>query len=121
MMKRSFALFILLSLTACEDRPPLATPVACTSAQECDAKWARALAWVNSNAQYPVTTASDTVIATDGPAKHSQIPAIRVEKRRQTNGETQIIMLSQCTNIFRCDPTALELRDSFNQAMGAGG
>lgn len=57
--------------------------VVCGRGPECDAKWRRALEWVQVNSRWRVLEATETVIKTEGPLD-SLVPAFTIQRSPRT-------------------------------------
>ncbi len=110
------AAVISLMLAACgsapeDERTP--TAVACRAGPDCDHKWARAIAWIQQNADYKIERVDGRRIQTFGPYGKSEGTAITVEKVATGEGEAQLFIHVSCANIVTCYPSVTAQKISF--------
>lgn len=79
--------------------PPVPT-ITCRVGSDCDTKWGRTLVWVNKNAQYRVSIATDMLIQTHGPST----AALNVTKTANGDGTFSIVPTITCDR-YACDTT----------------
>ncbi len=93
-------------------------PVTCSSAQDCDDKWNRAVQWVSEHSDKKIRTVSDTLIATNmvyagGQRPVLQSPEFTVVKYAQGKHRYVMDFDSYCNHGFDCNPSGLTLKASF--------
>ena len=99
---------------------PAAAAVSCANGADCDAKWARATAWVSQTSFYKIRLATDLIITTEGPINdfgYSMKSAMTVNRVASGDGKSEITLSTACANMFGCAPTAAELQASFAEAL----
>ena len=121
---RVIAIVVLALLAGCgtdqlsATDPPVA-PVLCKAGPDCDAKWARAIAWVAQNSEYKTQFQTGYMIQTLGPTKDSASPAYRVSKLPKGGEEFEIKFNGECAKILGCKPTISEARAMFSEFVNA--
>jgi hypothetical protein len=122
-MSKKFLLVLIgtTTLTACVQAPAdpalLASaqrPVTCSGADDCSAKWSRAVNWVIQNSSWKIQTQTDQLIQTYGPGRDDPSSAFTITKVYDGKGTSSIQYSSACSNIFGCIPNGLKLQASFN-------
>jgi len=90
------------------------TPViSCTTGADCDAKWSRAMQWLQQNSSWKVTTATDMLLTTEGPLTTAK-PAFEVTKVALEDGRSfQISMRAWC-GTGDCEELIQRLRADFS-------
>jgi hypothetical protein len=118
-MKKTILLLAFLTAASCanEKPPTIATTVFCTPGDDCNAKFARAVKWVNDTSAYDIAAQTQTSIATKGPDPHSPFSQLTVTMTPMKSGLSRIDMGSQCADIFQCTPTGADLQASFVKAV----
>ncbi len=89
-----------------------AQPLTCSKGPDCEAKWTRALLWVENNAKSKIQIANETIITTDFPT-YSNNAVISITKTEKDAGIYAINFRASCSAIMGCEPTILELKASF--------
>jgi hypothetical protein len=117
---RVIAILALVLLAGCgaeqlSTNDPPSPPVLCRSGPDCDAKWARAIAWIAQNSEYRAQFQTDYMIQTLGPGKDSASPAYRVSRLPKGGDEFEIKLNGECAKIFGCKPTIPEARALFSE------
>jgi len=91
-----YTLALLCLFTACAlgapspvEREIASRPLTCTKGDDCELRWARALAWVTHNSHWKLRTATEAVITTEGPLDDIWL-AYTVLKTPLWNGEYEI-------------------------------
>jgi hypothetical protein len=87
-------------------------PLVCTRGPDCDAKWNRALKWVQDNADSSIDIANETIITTKTPITWSS-PVFSITKTEEESGTYAINFRAGCSWILPCEPSILELKASF--------
>lgn len=125
MLKVISILTLLLTLAGCAQSPPnpylaasASRNVTCVQGPDCESKWSRALQWVLANSSWKIQIQTDQMIQTFGPGNRSPSSAFVITKTTNGNGAYNINFTSACDNIFGCFPSSLELKASFNNAVG---
>ena len=113
---RSWMFVSLLCLAACATAPDDRV-IVCNAGADCDAKWSRAMDWLQANSSWPVRSQTDTVIVTEGPEDTAK-PAFEVTKVAQDDGSVRISMRAWCDKA-NCDRLVRKLHRSFNDAVMA--
>jgi hypothetical protein len=98
---------------------PPAAPILCTAGPDCDAKWARAIAWIAQNSEYKTQFQTGYMIQTLGPNKDSASPAYRVSKFSKGGEDFEIKFNGECAKILGCKPTISEARAMFSEFVNA--
>ena len=109
---RSWILVSLLCVIGCATAPDTRV-ITCVAGQDCDAKWSRAMQWLQQNSSWKVHTQTDTSIVTEGPADTAK-PAFEVTKVTEDNGTSRISMRAWCGTGANCDRLIRKLTVSFN-------
>jgi hypothetical protein len=92
---------------------PVPQPIICTAGADCDAKWARAVAWIAKNSSLKILTQTETVVQTAGPARSEPTPAFTVTKVARGSGRYEIAFNGGCGEALRCVPSVSESRAHF--------
>lgn len=88
--------------------------ITCTAGADCDAKWSRAMQWLQHNSSWKVLTSTDTQLMTEGPLDTAK-PAFEVTKVAQEDGRTfHITMRAWCGTGSDCTSVIQQLRTSFD-------
>ncbi|HUC62649.1 MAG TPA: hypothetical protein VMF53_11915 [Alphaproteobacteria bacterium] len=95
-------------------------PVPCNDGKDCDAKWARARAWIEYASHFPLVSNSATLLATSGPVYNSRYPAFIAQRIRGNAGLSWIFFDSHCAVNWNCAPTLDALTASFARFVGGG-
>lgn len=93
-------------------------PVPCHTGADCDAKWARALAWIKYVSHYPVWAAGDKLIQTDGPVYNVPAPAFTAQLVPGNAGLSWIFLAVQCSIDWVCQPSIDPLTANFAHFVG---
>ncbi|HEX6085390.1 MAG TPA: hypothetical protein VF266_12750 [Thermoanaerobaculia bacterium] len=89
--------------------------ITCTAGADCDAKWSRAMQWLQHNSSWKVLTSTDTQLMTEGPLDTAK-PAFEVTKVAQDDGRTfQITMRAWCGTASDCTSVIRQLHTSFEK------
>lgn len=129
MVRHLLVLFLcFLFLSACATSTPqqkakweldASRPVTCLQGPDCEAKWGRALIWVQDHSRWKLRIANDTLITTEGPFDSTDA-AYSITKVLTGKGTYSIVFRAGCGNVFGCVPSILELQASFvNFVMGS--
>lgn len=122
MKKIVFCVGCFVALAGCAAPNPAATaalqaeasrPVTCASKPDCDAKWSRAVQWVQQNSEYKFQSATDYVIQTMGPLPDDPSPAFTITRVTNADGSGTFNFSGGCDNMFGCIPSMLESQASF--------
>jgi hypothetical protein len=120
-MRKMTAVAFLFLTCACTtadfktfNTPQLAQPVTCVG-DDCAVAWGRAMSWVQTAVPRKIVTATDTLIATDGP--DGAVARVEVTKVATGNGASTIQLRTTCDNPFGCVPNTRQLQQSFADAM----
>lgn len=110
-------LVLLLSSCATLQQNPqwrvdAAQAVTCTRGADCEAKWNRALTWMENNAKAPISIFDDTLISTEIPDDSSHA-LLSVTKDETAAGTYIIHFRGHCSSLLGCRPGVLELKASF--------
>jgi hypothetical protein len=111
-------LIILLSACATQQRAQweqdAAQPLTCSKGPDCEAKWDRALKWMQNNAEPTIQIANETIITTNIPSDRASA-IISITKNETEPGTYTINFRASCSWIFGlyCTPSILELKASF--------
>lgn len=89
-----------------------AQPLTCSKGPDCEAKWDRALIWVQNNAKSKIQIANETIITTNFPSDTSYA-VFSITKTEKDTGIYAINFRASCSAIMGCAPTILELKASF--------
>ncbi len=125
-MKTPCAVFAPLVLAACATMTPqqqaelkseAARPITCSTKDDCEVKWARALRWVQDHSRWKIRNATESLITTEGPFDSTDA-AFSITKLATDGGVYEIEFRAGCGNIFGCVPSILELSASFNRSVG---
>lgn len=84
----------------------------CFKGPDCEVKWERALTWVKNNAEAPIKIANETIITTDYPY-NSKDAYFSITKTENYPGSYTINFRANCSSVFGCSPSILELKASF--------
>ena len=87
-------------------------PLTCSKGPDCEAKWTRALLWVQNNAKSEIQIANETIITTGFPL-YNYNAVISITKTEKDAGTYMINFRASCSAIMGCEPTILELKASF--------
>jgi hypothetical protein len=114
----TIAMCLIFLLSACATRAQwkqdAAQPLTCSKGPDCEAKWNRALIWVQNNSQSTIKIANETIITTDVPSDRGSA-VISITKTEAEPGTSTINFRAGCSWILGlgCAPTILELKASF--------
>jgi hypothetical protein len=111
----SSAVAMLLGACTSSQVQPLLPPqpIICVIGPDCDAKWARAAAWIKANSTLKIETQTATVIQTADPARSEAAPAFTVTKVARGEGRYEITFNGGCGSLLRCVPGIPESRARF--------
>lgn len=87
--------------------------ITCTSGPDCDAKWSRAMQWLQENSSWKVQTSTDTRLLTEGPLDTAK-PAFEVTRAPQAGGRHEISMRAWC-GAAGCEELIPQLQRSFGK------
>lgn len=106
--------------------------VTCQAGVDCDEKWVRAEQWIRTNAAYQITTQSDSLIETAGPAGLDDRLGFTVTKKlikppippvsavaptlppaAPAKDTYDIAFFTRCNNWFGCTPSQLRAKADF--------
>jgi hypothetical protein len=114
---------LIFLLSACAStqqaqwRKDAAQPLTCSKGPDCEAKWDRALIWVQNNSESKIQIANETIITTHIPYNSSSA-TISITKTETDPGTYTINFRAGCSSMLGCTPSILELKASFaNYAM----
>jgi hypothetical protein len=109
---------LIFLLSACEStqkvqwKQDAAQPLTCSKGPDCEAKWDRALIWVQNNADAKIQIVNETIITTHVPQNSSS--AIISITKTEAGPETYTIHFrAHCSWILGCTPSISELKASF--------
>ena len=86
--------------------------ITCAAGADCDAKWSRAMQWLQQNSSWKVQTQSDMSVTTEGPDTGK--PAFEVTKGARDNGTFRMSMRAWCGEGEDCERLIGRLGRSFN-------
>jgi hypothetical protein len=89
-----------------------ARPLTCSKGPDCEAKWDRALIWVQNNSEAAIQIANETIITTRTP-QNSSSPVISITKTEAEPGTYAIHFRANCSWILGCTPSISKLKASF--------
>ena len=95
---------------------PIAT---CTTAAECDAKWAKAKAWVQANSRFQIAVDQPNLLATHQPIYANTDLSFVVERRIRPAGGFEIAARAWCGNTITCKPKPKVALADLAQAIGS--
>jgi len=95
-------------------------PLICAHADECARWWARAQQWVSRHSEYPVQTASDSLIVTTGPEGGSGKLAYQITRTANADGSETIGFAAHCDSMTGCRPDPWQAAAEFKQFVRAG-
>lgn len=103
---------------ALQDAPK---PITCKPGKDCEAKWARANAWVSEHSKYKVEANSDSMIETAGPGTFETDPSPSYKVRKLAIGGEQyaIEFSGECASMFACTPALSTAQADFTEAVMA--
>jgi hypothetical protein len=87
--------------------------ITCVPGADCDAKWSRAMQWLQQNSSWKVQTSTDTQLLTEGPLDTAK-PAFEVTKAARDDGRFEISMRAWC-GAEGCEPLLPQLQASFRK------
>lgn len=87
--------------------------ISCIAGPDCDAKWSRAMQWLQQNSSWKVTTATDMLLTTEGPLTTAK-PAFEVTKVALRDGSGFEISMRAWCGTGDCDELIERLRDDFS-------
>ncbi len=104
---------------AAKVREDASKPVTCQRGDECEIKWARALAWIHEHSYWKLDTATDSIVTTAGPFS-TEHTAYSVLKVPLGNGVYRLDFQAKCgvrdalyPKNDICEPKLLEAVASF--------
>jgi hypothetical protein len=109
---------LIFLLSACAStqqaqwRKDAAQPLTCSKGPDCEAKWDRALIWVQNNSESKIQIANETIITTHIPYNSSSA-TISITKTETDPGTYTINFRAGCSSMLGCTPSILELKASF--------
>lgn len=96
-----------------------ATPLMCTSKQDCDAMWSRAVSWANIWSGWKVQVLTDVMLQTFGPTRADWRLAITMLKEVQPDGSGIIRATVSCGQASGgCAPDVKDAVDGFTALVG---
>jgi len=101
-------LITLLCLAGCATTN---RPIPCTAGADCNAKWSRAMQWLQQNSSWKVQTSTDSQLLTEGPLDTAK-PAFEVTKAARDDGRIEITMRAWC-GASGCETLIPDLEKSF--------
>lgn len=113
---RCWILLALLCALGCASAAPDERVITCVAGADCDAKWSRAMQWLQQNSSWKVRSQTDTSVITEGPLDTAK-PAFEVTKVASDDGRTSRISMRAWCETANCDDLVLRLRRSFNDAV----
>jgi hypothetical protein len=104
---KHIAAVALMALAGCAGMQPGiragGTQVACTSKDDCDAKWGRAVQWIGANSHWRIRLMNDTLLETFDSS--DTFPAYRLTRIPDGKGGGTIQVEAGCGNVvFGCQP-----------------
>ena len=93
-------------------------PILCTAGTDCQAKWSRAMQWLQQNSSWKIETSTEDRLLTEGPLDSAK-PAFEVTKAARDDGRIEITMRAWC-GTGQCDPLIPELEKSFRRYVNGG-
>ena len=96
-------------------------PITCKPGKDCEAKWARANAWITEHSKYKVEAKSDSMIETAGPSTFETDPSPSYKVRKLAIGAEQyaIEFSGECDSMFACTPALPTAQADFTEAVMA--
>jgi hypothetical protein len=112
--------FLIFLLSACatsltqraQQKHDAGQPLICSKGPDCEAKWDRALIWVQNNSEAAIQIANETIITTRTP-QNSSSPVISITKTETGPGTYAIHFRANCSWILGCKPSISKLKASF--------
>jgi PDZ domain len=95
-------------------RTVAATPIYCTTGEDCNVKWDRVLLWITNNSHWKIRDQTDSLITTEGPF-NTTYAAYSVNMVSLGRNREQIRIQLGCGSLFGCTPDTLQLKASFVQ------
>src|SRR5260221_10322641 len=81
------------------------TRILCVRGDDCEVKWGRALSWVNSNSNWKIRSATDSLISTESGGDSGETAAsFSILKTPLGGGHYQIEFQAGCANFIGCVP-----------------
>ena len=89
--------------------------IVCQAGPDCDAKWARATAWVTENSGLKIESKSDAQIKTEQSAKYDNRTLVVTITKNATSkpGIYEIAFVGGCPSMYSCVPPVAESRAGF--------
>lgn len=101
-----------------EDWAKKAKPVAaCSSPEDCDAKWKRASEWVRANSRFQIAVDRPDLLATYGAVYANTDLSFVIARRSEAGGATQIVARAWCGNVLTCHPKPKAAMSELSQAL----
>lgn len=97
-----------------------ALQITCTTGEDCEVKWGRAIAWINRNSHWRIQTQNDFMIQTYPSFRGSAASSFLVTKLPSGSGVYKITMTSECGTFPDCRPSTTELSAKFNRFVVGG-
>jgi hypothetical protein len=112
-MQRWILVLILLSAAGCTSTATDEPVITCMAGADCDAKWSRAMQWLQQNSSWKMLTTTDTQLMTEGPLDTAK-PAFEVTKVAHEDGRTFHITMRAWCGTGDCNDVIRRLRTSFD-------
>jgi hypothetical protein len=97
-----------------------ALQITCTTGEDCEIKWGRAIDWIKRNSHWTIRNQTDFMIQTYPSVGGSAASSFLVTKLSLGSDDYKIAMTSVCDNFLACRPSTTELRAYFNRfVLGA--
>ncbi|HYC93197.1 MAG TPA: hypothetical protein VEO54_28590 [Thermoanaerobaculia bacterium] len=109
---RRWMLIMVLCAAGCASTATDERVITCTAGADCDAKWSRAMQWLQHNSSWKVLTSTDTQLVTEGPLDTAK-PAFEVTKVAHEDGKTAHIAMRAWCGSGDCTEVIRQLRTSF--------
>lgn len=113
---RHVTIFAAVCITGCAapqtQQPPVAAST-CSSAKECEIKWAAARRWINDNCGYKLQHYTSEYMETFNATNSSPSLACRVSKEPIDAMTYRLTFEAGCDNIFGCSPPVAQAQNDF--------
>ena len=107
-----FVLSACASTQRAQWKQDAAQPLTCSRGPDCEAKWDRALTWVQNNSESTIDTANESIINVHIP-RHSSSAIFTITRTEAEPGTYTINFRAGCSSMLGCTPSILELKASF--------
>ncbi|BCO31284.1 hypothetical protein TspCOW1_13870 [Thiohalobacter sp. COW1] len=125
---KAFAMSGIIGLTMLAPAPmvfaadaPVSAGVNCAGEADCRVKWQRAEQWVRSHSEWPIKTATETLIETQRQRFRNYSRLYYRITREKQEGNTEIRFDAGCLPSVHCNPDPEAARAEFNRFVRGGG